>query len=349
MCVKSRRFWIPAGSLVVIAIAAIFICFLLMIFVLVQGTWPKVKCLDKPCNASVIIFPDDLLNEHCPHCIGTYDVYNITNGKTSFRKINYSQTHSVYYLYNFGNDWGVSKKLGDNYEYVVNLKCDCSNPSQCGKGWQVANGRKFKKDHDFLIKCNVCDKDNPCKNNGICSVEPGSDPFNCECKEGYFGETCEGKYCTSDKDCTDTESSPYCVNGECNKKVCKFYNGDISPKGHYQTVSDVWSQQECADTVRTKYANATGAMWFNVSELICETRYGNKFDYGSFDGHSSCLFTNPCSQNSDCQGTHYKCVDGFCHQDDTWKNWLYGGLLIALIICCCSGLLYFYWRYQRSI
>lgn len=41
------------------------------------------------------------------------------------------------------------------------------------------------------LAANPCDP-NPCKNGGHCSKEPASrQRFNCSCKDGYVGETCE--------------------------------------------------------------------------------------------------------------------------------------------------------------
>lgn len=40
------------------------------------------------------------------------------------------------------------------------------------------------------VELNFCHS-SPCKNEGTCT--PKTDGFECDCKQGYFGKTCEGK------------------------------------------------------------------------------------------------------------------------------------------------------------
>ena len=90
--------------------------------------------------------------------------------------------------------------------------------------------------------------------------------------------------------------------GSCNKEICNYYYGDIEPQTPSQSIDNVATEQECAHAVRQKYPNATGAEWFEKDNLTyCESRYGNEFDYNSDEnGRTSCLFSNPCTHNSDC-------------------------------------------------
>ena len=42
----------------------------------------------------------------------------------------------------------------------------------------------------FTLEFNFCHS-SPCKNGGTCT--PNTDSFHCDCKQGFFGNTCEGK------------------------------------------------------------------------------------------------------------------------------------------------------------
>lgn len=50
--------------------------------------------------------------------------------------------------------------------------------------WQVIAPYIF-----LSIEFNFCHS-SPCKNDGTCT--PKTDGFDCDCKQGFFGKTCEG-------------------------------------------------------------------------------------------------------------------------------------------------------------
>ena len=313
-------------------------------FTYIAGVWPKIlPCIELPCNNSgVVIFEDDLLNGHQHSTIGTYNLFNDSNGTVSYIKRDDSQKHPILYLYSSPYDhWMVSDTLGDTYGYIYNPTCKCSHPTQCASKWEVVADDGWKKDPEFVMKCNTCDQ-NPCQNGGTCSVPTGPKPFECECAEGFFGEICDGKYCTNDDDCSNFEPDKYCVKGTCNQRLCNFYNGDIDPDIGNNTSYDVATDQECADAIKMEFIDATGAMWFKVQDIThCESRYGTKLDRFSDNGGSACLFADPCSENSDCQGKYEICQDDFCYDDKS--NILFNIILNIILkwVPICVAIVFF--------
>ena len=117
--------------------------------------------------------------------------------------------------------------------------------------------------------------------------------------------------------------------------MCNFlFHPDTTPNVPYEEIYNLTTDQECAHAVKRAYPNATGASWFEKpTGKECQSRYGIELGDGFSSFQSTCIFTDPCLEHSDCHGKHEICRSNFCYDYSEEIKWIIiGGSFFGIIV-----------------